>query len=375
MSKTKSSTHCEKEPMRESIGKKRNANMELLRLLLMFMIIMLHALGKGKLLVNLYETPSVNGVIAWVLEALSLCAVNVFILLSGYYLINSEFKLGRLIELIAEMIFYSLGAFLVCYAFGVDIHEEINTYFLLHTVFPVHMNLFWFLTAYVFVYIMLPVISAGVKAASQKQLKSVINLLLIFECGFKSVLPFRFEEDEFGYNLLWFLTVFLIGAYFKLYGAKMLNKAYKGLIVYFVASAFIIVEKVAIDSVYARTGHLSEIRGVPEEYNHVFVLLAAVGLFNAFLCSKPIKESVGRVICCLSPMALGIYLFHENLALRYNWQKWAGIYESLDSPTHVFVFRLLLTVVLVFLAGLLVDFIRIQIFYLVKKIFVRKHET
>ena len=128
--------------------------MELLRLLLMFMIIMLHALGKGHLLNNIGEDLTLNGAIAWGLEALSLCAVNTFILLSGYYLINSKFRLGRLIELIAEMIFYSLGAFLVCFLLGVDIHEEINTYFLLHTVFPVHMNLYWFLTAYVFVYIM-----------------------------------------------------------------------------------------------------------------------------------------------------------------------------------------------------------------------------
>ena len=355
--------------MKETTAKKRNANMELLRLLLMFMIIMLHALGKSKLLVNLYTEPSVNGLIAWILEALSLCAVNVFILLSGYYLINSEFKLGRLIELIAEMIFYSLGAFLVCYALGVDIHEEINTYFLLHTVFPVHMDLFWFLTAYVFVYIMLPVISAGVKAIPKKKLKAVINLLLIFECGFKSIFPFRFEEDEFGYNLLWFLTVFLIGAYLRLYGATMLYKARKGLIVYFVASAMIVVEKVAIDSVFARTGHLEGIAGVPMEYNHVFVLLAAVGLFTAFVYSKPIGDRAGRVICALSPMALGIYLVHENLSLRYNWQKWLGIYESIDRPTPAFVERILLAVVIVFVCGLAIDFVRIQIFNLFKKIF------
>ncbi|MBO4679948.1 MAG: acyltransferase [Lachnospiraceae bacterium] len=361
--------------MKESTAKKRNANMELLRLLSMLMIVMLHALGKSNLLVNLYENRSANAFIAWALESLSLCAVNVFILISGYYLINSKFKLGRLIELIAEMIFYSLGTFLVCYIFGVDIHEEINTYFLLHTVFPVHMKLFWFLTAYLFVYMLLPVISAGVKAISQEQFKTVIIILLIFECGFKSFLPFRFEEDEFGYNLLWFLTVFLIGAYLKLYSAKLLNKAHKGLIVYFVSCALILFEKAAIEVVYVKTGHLQEIQEVSAEYNHIFVLLSAIGLFTAFVYSKPVKESVGRIICALSPMALGVYLLHENLSLRYNWQKWAGIYESLQSPTAIFVCRILVTVIVVFIAGLIVDFIRIQIFKLCKNIFAKKHET
>jgi len=365
--------------MSESIGKKRNANMELLRLLLMLMIIMLHALGKSEILVNLYDNFSANALIAWILEALSLCAVNVFIMISGYYLINSNIKLGRLIELIAEMVFYSLGAFLICSLLGVDIHEEINTYFLLHTVFPVHMNLFWFLTAYVFVYIMLPVISAGIKAVSKKQLKAIINLLLIFECGFKSCFPFRFEEDEFGYNLLWFLTVFLIGAYFRLYGARMLNKTHKGLIVYFVSSMFILIENVAIDSVFSRTGHLKEILKVSTEYNHVFVLLAAIGLFTAFVYSKPINEKAGKVICALSPMSLGIYLVHENLSLRYNWQKWAGIYDSLQSPTMIFVGRILLATAVIFAAGLLIDYVRIQIFKLFKiafaKINIKTDET
>lgn len=361
--------------MSESTAKKRNANMELLRLLLMFMIIMLHALGKGHLLNNIGEDLTLNGAIAWGLEALSLCAVNTFILLSGYYLINSKFRLGRLIELIAEMIFYSLGAFLVCFLLGVDIHEEINMYFLLHTVFPVHMNLYWFLTAYVFVYIMQPVISAGVKAITQKQFKTVIVLLLTFECGFKSFLPFRFEWDEFGYNLLWFLTVFLVGAYIKLYGFKELNKSFKGLILYFVASGMILVERAAVYLVYTYTGHLEEIRSVSTEYNHIFVFMAGLGLFAAFVHSKPVGEKADKIICALSPMALGIYLMHENLSLRYNWPKWLGIYDSLDRPAPAFVGHILLAVCTIFVCGLLIDFIRIQIFNLFKHIFSRKHET
>lgn len=358
--------------------KKRNANMELLRLLSMLMVVFLHAIGKSKLLVNLYAEPSANGVIAWVLEALSLCAVNVFILISGYFLIDSKFKLGRLIELIFEMIFYSLGAFLVCMLLGVDIHEDIDIYFLLHTVFPVHMDLFWFVAIYVVIYIMLPIIQAGVKNISQKQFRIALNLLLIFECGFKSCLPFRFEEDKMGYNLLWFLTVFLLGAYIKRYGLRFLNKPHRGLLLYFLNVALIIFETFVIGRVFIKHGRLESLLRVSTEYNHIFVLMSALGLFAAFLSFKPMNEKMGRVICALSPMALGVYLAHENLSLRYNWQKWLGIYESLGKPTLEFVGRLLLAVLIVFVCGLAIDFIRIQIFKLFKmlfgKIFV-KNET
>ena len=355
--------------MSETTMKKRNANMELLRLISMLMIIFLHALGKSNLLVNLYAEPSLNGVIAWVLEAMSLCAVNVFILISGYFLIDSKFKLGRLVELICEMVFYSLGAFLICILLGVDIHEEIDIHFLLHTVFPVHMELYWFLSTYVLVYIMLPIIQAGVKNISQKQFRIVLNLLLIYECGFKSFLPFRFEEDKMGYNLLWFITVFLLGAYIKQYGARRLNKPCRGLILYFLNVALIIFESFVIGRVFIKHGRLGKLLHVTMDYNHLFVLLAALGIFAAFLSMKPMKEKAGRVICALSPMALGIYLAHENLSLRYNWQKWLGIYDTLDKPTPEFLGRLLLAVVIVFVCGLAIDWIRIQIFKLFKLLF------
>ena len=364
--------------MSEKTVKKRNANMELLRLLSMFMVVMLHAIGKSNLLNNADVGINGNCIIAWILEAMSLCAVNVFILISGYFLIDSKFKLGRLVELLAEMIFYSLGTFLVCMLLGVDIHEEINTYFLLHTVFPVHMNLFWFLTAYVFIYIMLPIIQAGVKNISQKQFRIALNLLLIFECGFKSCLPFRFEEDEFGYNLLWFLTVFLLGAYIKRYGLRFFTKPYKGWICYAIQVVLILLETGTINRVYTKYGHMETIRKVATEYNHLFVLLAAVGMFAAFLSAKPMNEKVGKVVCALSPMALGVYLVHENLSLRYNWQKWLGIYDSLEKPTLQFVGGLLLAALIIFVCGLAIDFVRIQIFKLFKmlfgKIFV-KNET
>ena len=123
---------------------------------------------------------------------------------------------------------------------------------------------------------------------------------------------------------------------------------------------------------------METIRKVATEYNHLFVLLAAVGMFAAFLSAKPMNEKVGKVVCALSPMALGVYLVHENLSLRYNWQKWLGIYDSLEKPTLQFVGGLLLAALIIFVCGIAIDFVRIQIFKLFKTIFGKifvKNET
>lgn len=86
--------------------KKRNGNIELLRMVCMCMIILLHALHKGDLLVRIYEVPGVNPYIAWLLESFSVCAVDTFMLISGYYMSRSRFKLGRLIELVSMVLLY-----------------------------------------------------------------------------------------------------------------------------------------------------------------------------------------------------------------------------------------------------------------------------
>ncbi len=59
------------------------------------------------------------------------------------------------------------------------------------------------------------------------------------------------------------------------------------------------------------------------EYNHVLPFLAAVGLFAAFLRTRIGGKPVG-VICAVSPYTLGVYLLHENIGVRYVWQKWLG---------------------------------------------------
>ncbi len=342
--------------------KKRNANIELLRIISMIMIIFLHALSKGENLKSLTEGNAVNAAIAWTFEALSISSVNIFILISGYFLIDSKFKIRRLISLVAQCIFYSLGTLLVCLIFNIDVGEEINLYFILHAIFPVHMKLYWFMTSYIVIYMLQPLISFGVKALTQKQFGTMIIALLIYECFFKSFLPFSFMEDEAGYSMLWFLIVFLIGAYFKLYGFKHLTNPYRGALLYFAASFLILFECGAIGFVNEKFSRLYEISRVSMDYNHMFPLFASVGIFACFLNKKPMGEKASKIICFLSPMALGVYLCHENLCMRYNWVKWLGIYDILGLSTMEFLGRLMLAVLIVYAAGTIIDFVRIKIF-------------
>ena len=79
--------------------KQKMANIEALRCLAMMMVVVLHYLGKGKLLGDLAQPNMGNvGIAAWLLESFCIVAVNVYMLISGYFLCMSHFKITRLIQ-------------------------------------------------------------------------------------------------------------------------------------------------------------------------------------------------------------------------------------------------------------------------------------
>ena len=342
---------------------KKNANIELLRIISMLMVTTLHALGKSGLLVDITNLKAgvspITAVSAWVLEALSISAVNIFMLISGYFLISSEFKIKRLIEIVLQIFIYTAGSFGAGLLLGIIGKEDLTVYNLLNNFLPVHMEVYWFMTAYVVIYICLPLISKGLNAISEKQHRIMLILLIVYECVIKSVLPFKLTTDSKGYSFLWYLIVFITGAYFRKYGFKVLNKSAKGWALYFGAAACVVAESFGIRYVITRFGILEEIGMTAAlDYNNIFVFLEAVGIFVAFINAKPMKEKAGKIVCFLSPMALGVYLLQENFTFRYEWQKWFGLDKAINDPIYVMVGKLILAVIAMYALGTFVDFVR-----------------
>ena len=349
------------------LTKKRNANMDLLRMISMMMVTVLHALGKSGLLLPMSGDLNLNGWLAWGLECLSIGAVNIFMLLSGYFLIFSEFKIPRLLEIVFQTFFYTFGTFLFFEATGKLSGEKQGIYELLQYALPIHMDVYWFVTVYVVLYLFLPVLSNGVKNITQKQMKIMILCLVIYGCFFKSFLPFHLAVDKRGYSFLWYLTLFLIGAYFRLYGFAFLKKAWQGWLIFLLGTIWIYAEIYVINWINARTGRLAELLQISLDYNHVFVLAASVGIFEAFLLGKQLPVKLGKVVYALSPMALGVYLFQENPLLRYEWQKWFGLQGALQEGTALFLCRVLGAVLAMYTLGTAIDFARRMLFRFVGK--------
>lgn len=339
---------------------KRLANMELLRIIAMMMVVTLHYLGKGGLLPDLFAGTDAVGYVAWIMESLSIVAVNVYVLISGYFLVNAEFKVKRIVSLLTQVLFYTILVPLVCMAVGLIGKEDITIYQIISRIFPVQMEHYWFITAYVLMYILAPILALGIKAMKQVQLKITIITLLLFLSIGKSILPVALEIDNRGYDCLWFLCVFLIAAYIRLYGLKFFDSKGKSFAAYLVLVTCIFGWNLIINLIYQKTGSLEYWLGYTYDYNHILNIGAAIALFYVLLHISIFDGWFARLICRISPYTLGVYLLHEELTIRYQWPKWLGA-GSIQNPV-LFVLHTFCIVVLVFAIGCLVDFLRSLLF-------------
>lgn len=335
--------------------KERMANLEVLRCVAMMMVVVLHYLGKGGLLPDLTASLSARDTAAWLLEAFCIVAVNVYMMISGYFLCESSFKFSRLLQLWLQVWIYSVVIGVLAAATGIILAEEISTHYYLTLLFPVTMGHYWFLTAYVFLYVLLPLLGEGLRRMTKQQFQVALVLLFTTFCLLKSVLPFRLEEDSKGYDCLWYLCVFCMAAYLRRFGLLFLQKRSRALLLYLAGVIGTFGEAMLLHLYYLQTGSLELILKIPYEYNHIFPFLASVGLFCLFLDSR-IQGKIGGVAVKIAPYTLGVYLLHENLGVRYAWQAWLG--TKVISNVWQLLAWTMLAVIVVFVLGILVDFVR-----------------
>lgn len=346
---------------------KRQANFELLRIVAMLMIITLHYLVKGNIDMPCTENWTAVNFTARLIEAFCIVAVNCYVLLSGYFLVESEWKPGRVISLLCQILFYSLLIPVVMIAFGMLSWQDLSLYDWLGFALPIGTEHYWFATAYLFMYLFSPILAAGVKQLEKRTLQIVIGIMLLFMSVGKSVLPVSFVTDHYGYDYGWFLCLFLIAAYLRMYGCRFLCSKRSGGLLYIGMGFCIFAASAAAVLLSDKADAFAYYADMPYTYNHIFCLLGAVGLFGVFARMKIREGRAAALIRRLSPYTFGIYLLHEHILIRYEWTDWMQIGRVRESL--LFVPHMTGCVITVYLLGTLVDFVRVYLFRKVSVLF------
>ena len=88
------------ESTQSSSAKKREPNFELLRVVAMLMIITLHYNTHSDAMLQLGVPASAVNIFANIMESVVITGLNVYVLLSGYFLSKGKVKLSRIVTLI-----------------------------------------------------------------------------------------------------------------------------------------------------------------------------------------------------------------------------------------------------------------------------------
>lgn len=345
---------------------KRMANIELLRILAMVMVVVMHFLYYSNSLMEAESAISSRKIIGTLMEAFCLVAVNTYVFISGYFGVKVSFKPSKAVALLCQIWFYSILIPLVLMALGVPTsgyaEGKLNIYGFASYFFPIETEHYWFATAYFMLYLITPVLGTAVKNMSRRQMQITLGGLLILFSVVKSVSPIAFVVDKYGYDLVWFICVYLTAAYFSLYGGKIFER--KGWIIYIVSATASFLLQMFLWAVCQKSSSFAYYFTVPFHYNFILCLTGAIGLFYGFLQINIKEGRLAQGIRKLGPLSFGIYLLHEHIDLRRIWYEFLGgmVNPGRNQGVQFFFLELFFCLFILFAAGMLIDWMRSRLF-------------
>lgn len=344
--------------------------MEILRMISMFMIIVMHIVNHGSM-IDLVHKGTVSYYCVWFLFGIGFTSINLYILLSGYFLAESKFSSWKVLRLELQVLFYALGITLLFWITGWAQERELKV--LVMSATPVASDFYWFATMYVGMYLMSPLLNIFARALTKRQFQCTLVLLFALFSVWTNVFYWTSGMNiAGGVAVMWFLVVYLAGAYLRLHYEPG-EKPGKWLRIGILFSLLIPISRVVIELLLktplGRISFLEDLLwgySLFYQYNSVIVCIAAGALFIAFLNMPNLGNGkMAPVIRKMATGVFGIYLIHDHLYVRdividklafYNW-----LYHWYLVPC------ILLAATVIFVLGIGIDLLRGLLFDAIEK--------
>ncbi len=328
----------------------RNYSLDLLRIISIFLVICCHINSHGGY-AERFIFPEFMWVYTKFFSSLAIICVNVFVIISGYLKCESEkFHLSRIVRIYTASVFISE----ICYFIYLSYTStDFSIVLFIQNIFFGDM---WFVSQYIALYLLSPFLNKFIKAINKRQ-HLVVMILLYFMGGLtKDLCRYTWVNFNNGYSLMWFIELYLIGAFIKKY-----HTSYPPLystLVYLLCSVML-----TLSSVIFELNKLPVLRDIyPADhfyrYNSILVLISSISFFMIFVKIKHVRNI--KLIRFITPAVLGIYVLHDNIYMRE--MIWTGniylkITNSVDGAAHILI--MLVVVIIIFTLCLMIEKIRI----------------
>lgn len=321
----------------------RQSNIELLRIVLMLMIITHHVIVHGLGLKNIGRSSydiNESTYVQLFINSFVVVGVNAFVFISGYF--GMKFKFRTVVSFVLQALFYSVTLFLISNFVNNTPWDEDKFWLSLQ---PISTFSWWFLTTYLGLYFISPLINKGFEAIDRNQGLLLLAGLLFLDCysGFKyGTLSGR------GYSIFHFVTLYVLARFISKY-IRNIRKAPLLLII----STLILFATTLSPFWHHRFRDV----WLQFSYNNPLLNISAILLFFSFrnltFQSKLVNVTSGAVF--------GVYLLHEHHFIKKNMIRYVQILQD-EYSGAVFVGSILLIIVSIFVFGVIIELGRKQIF-------------
>ena len=295
----------------------RDSNIELLRIITMLGVIILHynnrGIGEG---LKYAIEGSVNYYILSFFESLFICAVDLFILISGYFMIKTQKRsFIKPMKLIIQVIVFKFGIYFLSIVVGN------STFSLRHLVSQFIPNNY-FVILYTALYFISPYINIVMRSLDEKQLKRfVFTVFVIFSVyaviadilgnlrgkSFIGLSSIGMYGSQNGYTIVNFTLMYIIGAYIKLNEERFKSIRQTKLLLIFGAL-------VGIDMIEEIIKHmLHRTSGSAYSYLNPVVILCAATVFLIF---RNLKTGHIPLINVMAKGSFTVFLLH-NIFMKH----------------------------------------------------------
>lgn len=316
--------------------KERDANLELLRIIATVFVIILHYNNKnnGKGFLYTEALPQQYQVLIC-FEMLAICAVNIFVMLSGYFMCNSQkADAAKVLRLYIDVVFLSVFRYFLNCTIG---SSDFSIPALLYAMIP----LSWYVAVYSALYLLSPYLNRIIRGLPAAQFRTMLIMcLLIFSVwpsvselitaltGFKltSMSPFGTQGSGAGYTIVNFVLMYVLGAYLKMHGSKNIShrSIWSALAVYVLCTVLLII----YSKIYF-SGAVS--------YCNPLVIIQAIAIFKVFQSVEVKSKCINAIASC----SFGVYLLHSYF-LKYMQIERYVTGSALLIPAHIIISSILI---------------------------------
>ena len=321
-------------------SKQRLYGIDIARLTAMFMVVVLHNLGRGGVLD--WTIDSMKDWVYLALENYAIVAVNVFALISGYLSAGKPLRARSIFSVWSTACFWSVSTALVGFVLG-----QINENDLLVSPFPISTGEYWYLNSYLLLQLLIPVLNCGIKSFTASQLGIVSGSLLVASALFEST------GLNNGYSTMWLAVLWLTGAAIKLNKSAIDEhlSSKRLALAYFLLPLIVLVHE--WNDVHV--AQLDPYRWL--SYTNPYVVVSSICLFVLATRINVKSQNARQVLKTASPLAFAVYVIDTSswfysiwLTGRFSWI--LNLHAFIGAPLIVFISALF------FIAFLLLEFIR-----------------